>query len=246
MKNFSIIHEETLKIEDSYRHVKEVIIQKLNPWIELITFDDNKKQIIYKTEGPLIPEDNGKIPVLILLSNPHPHSVLQGMILSPNRSGKPNPFWNTMEDSGYFRPNNSIGPAMMIKNEYESPFRFFMAVLLPFPSEYPDHLIEIFRYDGYRQMLKYGTEKVNLLVKNHRIGSIICFTKLTYDALSQHSSPNGYTNILISGQNIQSHLWGSDKVNTFLTFPTGWRYVKDAPIVKADSLRRIFGHIVRT
>jgi hypothetical protein len=58
MNSSSIIHTKTIKV-----------------WKDLYEFDDNCYQIKYKTEGPLIPENNSKLPVLILLSNPHPHSV---------------------------------------------------------------------------------------------------------------------------------------------------------------------------
>ncbi len=244
MKDFTIIHEEVLEIDFSYQHVKNLIIARLNPWMNLFTFNDAKGDIIYKTEGPLVPEDNGRIPVLILLSNPHPHSVSQGMFLSPNRSGRPNPFWKTMEGTGYFLPQRAIGPSMMIKNEYESPFRFYMAVLLPFPSEYPDDLIEILGYGGYQQMLRNGIGKIESLIREHRIKNIICFTKLTYDALCRKGSAVGYTNILMSGCVIQSSSRSSDKVRFFLTFPTGWRYVKNAATIKTENLRRIFSLII--
>jgi hypothetical protein len=126
MSSLSIIHENTITLEKNYYQVKSSIQEKLREWSDLYVFDDNKHQIIYKTEGPLIPEDNSKIPVLILLSNPHPHSVKQGMFLSPNRMGRGNPFWETLKNTGYFDYNGTIDAAVMIKNAYQSPFRFFM------------------------------------------------------------------------------------------------------------------------
>ena len=126
----------------------------MNEWSNLYVFDDEHNQIRYQTEGPLIPEDNGKIPILILLSNPHPHSVRQGMFLSPNRIGRENPFWDTLRGTGYFNYDGKIDAAGMIENKYQSPFRFFMAVLFPFPTEDPSHLIDFLGVTEYKKMIE--------------------------------------------------------------------------------------------
>jgi len=216
----------------------------LSPWSYMFEYDDALKEIRYKSEGPLIPEENGKEPVLILLSNPHPHSVKQGMILSPNRVGKENPFWETMRFSGYFRQNGSTGAVAMIQNHYESPFRFFMAVLLPFPSEDPGDLIKLFGHFEYSKMLNEGRESIRKLILDHGIQHIVCFSKLPYDAVSNRKSPKSYTTVLRNGDMIVSDCWFSNDVNVYLTFPTGWRFIKNAREIKAESLRRVFGCIV--
>jgi hypothetical protein len=42
---------------------------------------------------------------MLLFSNPHPHSVHQGMLLSPNTKGRENPFWETMRNAGWINFN---------------------------------------------------------------------------------------------------------------------------------------------
>ena len=243
MNQFSIIHTKALTIESNYQLVKSRIQDKLKAWPEMFRFDDTLKQIHYKTEGPLIPEDNGKRPVLILLSNPHPHSVKQGMILSPNRIGKENAFWETMRNSGFFKHENPIDAPMMIQNRYQSPFRFFMAILLTFPTEYPDDLIDIFGRTGYVKMMNQGKEEIKNLIERNNIDHVICFGKTQYDALSQTPSSRNYTSTLKEGKIIQNSSWFSDDVKVFLTFPTGWRFVKNAKEIKSESLRQIFAAI---
>ena len=206
----------------------------------MFKFDDNLKQIQYKTEGPLMPADNGKTPVLILLSNPHPHSVKQGMILSPNRIGRENPFWETMRNSGFFKHENPINASMMIQNKYQSPFRFFMAVLLPFPTEDPKDLIDIFGSAKYIKMMNQGKEEIKNLIERNNIHHVICFRKTQYDVLSQRPSPKNYTSMLKEGKIIQNNSWFSDGVKVFLTFPTGWRFMKNAKEIKAENLKQIF------
>ena len=240
MNQYSIIHTNILTVENNYQLVKSRIRDKLKAWPEMFRFDDTLKQIHYETEGPLIPEDNGKTSVLILLSNPHPHSVKQGMILSPNRNGKENAFWKTMRNTGFFKHEKAIDAPMMIRNQYQSPFRFFMAVLLPFPTEYPDDLIDIFGNAGYIKMMNQGKEEIKNLIEHNNIHHVICFGKTQYDALSRRPSPKNYTSTLKEGNIIQNSSWFSDDVKVFLTFPTGWRFMKNAKEIKAENLRQVF------
>jgi len=243
MTELSIIHTKTLNIENNYPVVKSQVQDKLKAWPEMFRFDDTHSQIHYQTEGPLMPEDNGKKPVLILLSNPHPHSVKQEMILSPNRIGKENAFWETMRNSGFFKHENPIDAPMMIRNQYQSPFRFFMAVLLPFPTEYPDDLIDIFGNAGYIKMMNQGNEEIKSLIERNNIHHVICFGKTQYDVLSQTPSPKNYTSILKESKIIQTSSRLSDDVKVFLTFPTGWRFMENAQKIKAENLRQVFAAI---
>lgn len=239
MNSNSIIHENIFTIEKDYYRVKSNIKDRLNEWSDLYVFDDAHIQIRYKTEGPLIPEDNGKIPILILLSNPHPHSVKQGMFLSPNRSGRENPFWNTLRDSGYFQYSGKMEPDIMIKNGYQSPFRFFIAVLLPFPSEDPTHLEDILGTYEYGKMLIEGKKTIRNLISGNNIKGIICFGKLQYDSLSRKGCPNNYTAVLNEGGIIRDDVSPLQDAKIYLTYPTGWRFIKNHQIAKATSLKTI-------
>jgi hypothetical protein len=91
-------------------------MEYLFEWSDLFEFDDHNRSIFYKTEDPLTPKNNSKTPILILLSNPHPHSVKQGMFLSPNRSGRENPFWGTLRESGYFEHTGLVDQDVMTEN----------------------------------------------------------------------------------------------------------------------------------
>jgi hypothetical protein len=242
MDSLSIIHENILTIGKDYHLVKFNIQEKLNEWSDLYVFNDAHNQIKYKTEGPLIPEDNGKIPILILLSNPHPHSVKQGMFLSPNRIGRENPFWDTLKGTGYFNFDGKIDAAVMVKNKYQSPFRFFMAVLLPFPSEDPKDLITILGNYEYDKIFKIAVTNINNLICTHQIKSVICFGKLQYDSLCQRKCPTNYTSILKQGNIITKYISSLNSYNLFLTYPTGWRFIKDFNRYKIDSLRQILNN----
>jgi hypothetical protein len=245
MNSFSIIHENILTIATDYDRVKYNIQEHLKEWPDLYVFDDANNQIRYKTEGPLIPEDNGKIPILILLSNPHPHSVRQGMFLSPNRIGRENPFWETLRGTGYFNFKGPITPQGMIQNKYISPFRFFMAVLFPFPTEDPTHLIDFFGVTEYNKMIVDGRGNIKKLLTDQNIYSIICFGKTQHDIISNpQNRADSYISTLKEGNIIQEKIWFSDKVSVYLTYPTGWRFVKNYKTFKNNSLKQIFDFII--
>jgi len=243
--SLSIIHEEIINIERDYYQAKRKIQEKLHEWPELFSFDDDHQQVRYETEGPLVPDDNSKAPVLILLSNPHPHSVKQGMFLSPNRSGRENPFWETLRGTGFFQQSGRITAETMIKNMYRSLFRFFMAVLLPFPSEDPSHLKDILGSSSYKKMLINGRLAVSSLVKNNNIKHIICFGRLQYDSLSLKGSPDSYTSLLSRGETIRDSIATAAGANIYLTYPTGWRFVNNHKILKFESLKNILSEISR-
>ncbi len=244
MNSQSVICDDTLKFEANYPDIKSNIQQKLQDSIDLYKFDDIARQIRYRTEGPLVPNDNRKIPILILLSNPHPHSVRQGMFLSPNRVGKENPFWNTLRGTGYFKHANQITPSLMIENRYESPFRIFIAVLLSFPSNYPHELPEIFGVGEYQKMILAGKRRIEELLAKYDIKNVICFGKTQYDVMASFATPDQYTNALKCGKVIQNQASFSNAVSIFLTFPTGWRYDTDSQRMKCESLKQIMEIII--
>ncbi len=240
-----LIKERKIQLENSYESAKAKLEEILRDYIDLFRFDDEHKIIYYKSEGPLIPDINSRIPVLVLLSNPHPLSVQKGMFLSPNSMGIENPFWKTLRLSGGVDGSVSADANIMINNLYTSRFRFFMAVLLPFPTEDPDHLSEIFGSSIYERMLSEGAEEIQSLILENDLKFVICFQKLQYEAVVNSEPMTGYKNDLISGKLIHDHSSFSKEVIAYLTYPTGWRFHKDHVNLKKDSLRRIFVDILK-
>jgi hypothetical protein len=241
---YSIIHDEVLHVRDDYQGAKRRIHEVIPGWQDVISFDDQKGDIHFKTEGPLIPENNGKIPILIILSNPHPHSVRQGMFLSPNRIARPNPFLSTLRESGHFRPLADISAKTMITNQYESHFRIFMAVLISFPSNDPKDLTYIFGRLTGNELIKTGCTSLGALVKENNIRHIICFGRLQYDAVARYPALDSYTSVLKSGGLIRSEVHFAADADVYLTFPTGWRFVKNFSAVKAHCFQNILNHIL--
>lgn len=74
---------------------------------------------------------------MFLCSNPHPHSVKQGMFLSPNSKGQESLFWQVLRDSGWiFNFEENQDPRLLSEKflniEYDSPVEFFFIVTMLF------------------------------------------------------------------------------------------------------------------
>jgi hypothetical protein len=161
--------------------------------------------------------------------------------LSPNRIGRENPFWGTLRSSGHFDCNGVIDAVVMIKNRYQSPFRFFMGVLFPFPTEDPKHLIDFFGKPEYKEMLETSKDSIKKLIVDHNIPNVICFGKTQYDIIKySHNTSNNYISFLKKGEIIQDKIWFSENISVYLTYPTGWRFAENHRNLKVEALKKIF------
>lgn len=91
--------QKTYQLGDEYTSIKERATQKMHKYLGypgLIAFNDFDRNITFASER-LIPDIVTNRPrIMLLFSNPHPHSVHQGMFLSPNTRGRENLFWPVM------------------------------------------------------------------------------------------------------------------------------------------------------
>lgn len=104
-------------------------------WIlnKLCKFYPDEKRLEYCTERIYPSKHTGHIPILFLLSNPHPDSVRRGLFLSEPRSKA---FWQRLFESKHFRirPSDEINiecwdestpkrlGQLMVEDQYESDF----------------------------------------------------------------------------------------------------------------------------
>ena len=113
-----------------YESIKEratKFVGKYFQYSNLISFDDVNRRVIFTSER-LIPVKRSKRPlVMLLFSNPHPHSIKQGMFLSPNTRNRENLFWPTMRDAGWFSISEAKRDLEYLRNmflrvTYSGPF----------------------------------------------------------------------------------------------------------------------------
>tara|TARA_B100001964_G_scaffold54214_1_gene61379 strand:+ start:1996 stop:2784 length:789 start_codon:yes stop_codon:yes gene_type:complete len=232
-----------------YKRIKkqasEIVGKYLNDPDDLISFDDFKKEVFFKSEI-LIPKKNSKrIRVMLLFSNPHPLSVKKGMFLSPNRKNKENLFWPIMNDAGWFSiPKEKRNPEYLCKTflggKYQSPFEFVFYCYYLFPTDYPEDIPKIFGKSFFKKVIIPESETCfTNTIKKSKVDAIVTFNKTIFNTVSE-DGVNTYINRLNSGKIVYSKLKNFEReTRIYLTYPTGWFYHKKYLNLRKRNLERI-------
>jgi len=222
-----------------------LILQEYMNEKSIYRFDQRDKSISFLTEA-LIPTGKKHRPrIMLLFSNPHPHSVAQGMFLSPNRKGRENLFWSTMKEAGLlsFRQDSRDtrqAAEACLNAEYEGPFEYLFYCYYAFPTHQPIDIKSIFGKYFFNQTIEpEAAEDFRQLLSNNIVQAIITFNKLIFNKVSD-KQVNHCLSDLKRGSIIRSEVTVADRpIPIFLTFPTGWRYHKDYVKLRRDSLEHI-------
>ncbi|MFC1997622.1 hypothetical protein ACFLXI_08475 [Chloroflexota bacterium] len=240
--------QRTYQLGDGYEGVQERARLKLAKYWEypnLITFKDQDRSVTFTTER-LIPTLALNRPrVMLLFSNPHPHSVDQGMFLSPNTIGRENQFWPVMEKAGWLPiPKEDRTPAQLanicLNVSYEGPFDLIFYCYYAFPTDYPKDIQEIFGKVYFNQTIEpQSKDEFQKTIQELSTEAVVTFNKGVFNLVSKEPVAR-YIDRLKAGELIQSQIKGVDKhIPIFLTFPTGWRFHKDYRDLRVASLDRI-------
>jgi hypothetical protein len=193
--------------------------------------DDNEKTITYKTELLCPSALKGRIPILMLFSNPHPKSIIAGMFLSPEKTV--NRFWISMQGAEMFKLDNipEISKehfpepirSRFMNLEYDSPFAFYFNTLFSFPSSTPEDLIQIFGSFFKDHILPESRNDLMKFLKCKKIHHIICFGKQAFQYISNYTEGDliGYTKKVAKCGFINSKFMCNKTINLYLTCPTG-------------------------
>jgi hypothetical protein len=244
----NINFQRTYLLADIYDRVKEQAFQKLNNYWDypnLIKFNDLERTVTFSTER-LIPAIASTRPrVMLLFSNPHPHSIHQGMFLSPNTRGKENLFWPVMRDAGWLiTEEENLHPEQLadicLEVKYEGPFELIFYCYYAFPTNYPDDIRSIFGREYFHNFIeKESTNEFRNLLLNNTIRAVVTFNKGIFNRVSIDTIDK-YTKSLDAGATIRNEIIGIDKnIPIFLTYPTGWRFHKNYHQYRIDSLETI-------
>lgn len=237
----------TYLLNESYESIKERATQVLNKYLgykDLFTLNDSNKNISFSTEK-LIPTVSTKRPrAMLLFSNPHPHSVHQGMFLSPNSKGRENLFWSVMEDAGWlsiveenFNPKQLVD--ICIKAKYQGPFELIFYCYYAFPTDFPEHISKIFGKKYFKQVIEpKAVNEFRNTIQETSVETVVTFNKGIFNLVSKDRIER-YIERLKEGGLIQSQIKGINRcVPIYLTFPTGWRYHKQYRQVRTNGWGR--------
>ena len=129
---------------------------------------------------------------MLLFSNPHPLSVLQGMFLSPNSIGRENPFWPTMRDAGWIAiPENKRTPKQIaeicLNTSYPGPFTLIFYCYYAFPTDFPEDIQKIFGKEYFKQVIEPETrDEFRKIVQEIPVEAVVTFNKQIFSLVSQH------------------------------------------------------------
>jgi hypothetical protein len=218
---------------DAYESIRERAIQVLDRYLgypNLITFNDLDRSVTFTSER-LIPTASANRPrVMLLFSNPHPHSIHQGMFLSPNTRGRENLFWSVMADAGWLpiaegNRNPKQIADLCLKAKYQGPFELIFYCYYAFPTNYPKDVSRIFGKEYFSQFIEpKSREEFRQTVQETSVEAVVTFNKGIFNLVSKDQIER-YIERLKERELIQSQIKGIEKyVPIFLTFPTGWRY----------------------
>lgn len=229
----SINFQRTYLLSEAYESIKERAIQVLDKYLgypDLISFNDLDRSVTFSTER-LIPTTSTNRPrVMLLFSNPHPHSVHQGMFLSPNTKGRENLFWSVMGDADWLPiAEGNRKPKQLadicLKAKYRGPFELIFYCYYAFPTDFPEHIRRIFGRKYFSQLIEpEATDEFRKTIQETSVEAVVTFNKGIFNLVSKDQIER-YVERLMEGELIQSQIKGIARyVPIFLTFPTGWRY----------------------
>jgi len=237
-----------------YENIKDRATKIVGKYFEdpnLISFDDVEKRVTFTSER-LVPVNRSKRPlVMLLFSNPHPHSIKQGMFLSANFKNRENLFWPIMRNAGWFsipeaKRNSEDLRDMFLRVKYPGPFELYFYCYYAFPTRYPDHIARIFGKRFFSQTIELeANSEFRKTVQERAIKAIVVFNKGIFNLVSDEKIER-YIEQLNKGELVRGRIKAFDKdIPIFLTHPTGWRYDKEYKRLRKTSLEKIKAAILK-
>jgi len=244
----AINFQRSYHLGQEYENIKDCATKIVGKYFEdsnLISFDDLEKRVTFTSER-LVPVNRSKRPlVMLLFSNPHPHSIKQGMFLSANIKNRENLFWPIMRNAGWFSiPEAKRNPEdlrdMFLRGKYPGPFDLYFYCYYAFPTRYPDHIPRIFGKRFFSQRIEpQANAEFRKTVQEIAIKAIVVFNKGIFNLVSDEKIER-YIEQLNKGELVRGRIREFDKdIPIFLTHPTGWRYHKEYKTLRKASLEKI-------
>ncbi len=249
----SINFQRTYQLGDAYESIKECafhILEKYWGYPNLIIFDDVERSVTFSSERLIPTEVTNRPRVMLLFSNPHPHSVHQGMFLSPNTIGRESLFWPVMKDAGWLsimeeNPNPEQIADICFNARYQGPFELVFYCYYAFPTDDPKDIRKIFGKEYFRQFIEPETKaEFRETVQDTSVEAVVTFNKGIFNLVAEDHVER-YVERLSDGELIRSQVKDIDQfIPIFLTYPTGWRYRKQYRALRRASLERIKAAII--
>jgi hypothetical protein len=251
----SINFQRTYPLNEEHENINQRAAQILGSYFKdprLVSFNDQNKGVTFTSERLIPITTKGRPRVMLLFSNPHPHSVQQGMFLSRTTKGQENLFWPVMEMAGWLPiPKEERNPDNLrdicLNLDYDGPFEFIFYCYYAFPSNYPEDIKKIFGKEYFdREIEPEAMAEFRKTIHDEKVKAVVTFNKGVFNLVA-NDRVDRYIDRLQAGELIRSSVTGIDPViPIFLTYPTGWRYRKGYMQLRTSSLDAMWEAICYT
>jgi hypothetical protein len=235
-------------LNEAYESIKERanhVLEKYWDYPNLLTFNDAGRSVTFSTEKLIPTISTSKPRVMLLFSNPHPHSIHQGMFLSSNTKGRENLFWPVMKDAGWLSISEEYSDpkqlaAICVEVRYQGPFEMIFYCYYAFPTDFPEDIKKIFGKEYFSQFIEpESRDELRKTIQDTHVDAVVTFNKGIFNLVTKDQIKL-YIKRLVEGELIQSQIKCINRyVPIFLAFPTGWRYHKQYRELRKASLETI-------
>lgn len=169
-----------------------------------VIWQDGPDRLSFLTELLVPPAVDERLPVLLVVGNPAPHSVLNGLPFSYEGNYREHRFWTALRDTGFlnfdwgsrhletWKEGNEARKEALYSLQYESPFCLGIAVYfsIPSPASVKDWagvagLRKLFRVRALRMIAAAEEERLRQTFKGflHDRGAVVAFQSDAYEGL---------------------------------------------------------------
>jgi hypothetical protein len=230
----SIINfQRTYFLSEDYESTKKRAFEVLAKYLEypdFLKFNDGDRSITFTSERLIPTAATNRPRVMLLFSNPHPHSIHQGMFLSQNTRGRKNLFWPVMNNAGWLSIAEKYRTPLQLadiclKAQYQGPFELIFYCYYAFPTDYPEDISKIFGREYFNRFIELEAfDEFRKTIQETSVEVVVTFNKGIFNLVLKDLIEQ-YIDRLMEGELIHSQIEGIDRnIPIFLTFPTGWRH----------------------
>jgi len=236
----------TYRLGEEYQDAKPAALRELDEYAKdpcVMAFNDEKKSVQFATELLIPTKQTSRPRIMLLFSNPHPHSIQQGMFLSPNKKKVESSFWSVMKEAGWFElPEQRRSPEVLrdffLNVKYRGPFELLFCCYYAFPTVMPEQIRKIFGKEFFeRHIQEEARTEFAERVRETGIEGIVTFNKSIFNLITGLKLDR-YISELKKEKMVEGSVQDTTKtIPVFLTYPTGWRYHQDFKELRAKSLQ---------
>lgn len=180
------------------------------PLVKEVLWRAGADQLAFLTESLLPTETDARRPILLVVGNPAPHSVLNGLPFSFEADQREHRFWRALSQAGLLSFDlvpTQVGPiaelneqrkAALYSLSYHSPFRIGIAVYfsMPSPAAAPPWagvagLRRLFGITALNVIARAEEQRLSEMIRNFNAGSgaVIAFQRDAYEGIRLQTDP---------------------------------------------------------